>query len=102
MEGRRGGASALLPRRILSLALYLLATLIRMACVRASRRPGRLMALAAALTAALLALRSVPRDGIIILSGASPPLSCGHTTFLEPPIDYLEWEDGRAACLDYR
>ncbi len=101
MEGRGGGASALLPRRILGLALYALATLIRTACVWASHCPDRLKALAGALTAVLLASRSMSRDGIVILSGSFPPLMHGHTTFLKPPMDYLEWGDGRTACLDY-
>jgi hypothetical protein len=68
MEGRGGGASASLPRRILGLALYALAAVIRTACVWASRRPGQSTALAAALIAALLALRSALRDGIVISS----------------------------------
>jgi hypothetical protein len=73
MEGLGGGASALLPRRILGLALYVLTVLIRMLYVWTLRRPGQSMALAAALAVALLALRSAPRDGIIISSGSFPP-----------------------------
>ncbi len=50
--------------------------------------------LAAALTTVLLALRSALRDGI-----SFPPLSRGHTTFIELPMDYLEWEDeGAGSC----
>jgi hypothetical protein len=90
MEGLGGGESVLLPRCSLSLALYALAALIRMVYTWASCCPGRLTALAAALAMALLALHSVPRDGIIISSGLFPPLSCGHTTFLELPINYLD------------
>ncbi len=85
-----GGASTLLPRHILGLALYALATLIRAAYAWALRRYGRLTALAAALASALLASHSVLRDCIIISSGLFPPLSHGHTTFLEPPMDNLE------------
>jgi hypothetical protein len=89
MEGRGGGASASLPRCVLDLALYTLATLIRMANTWALCHPGQSMALAAGLAVALLASRSMPRDCIVILSGLSPPLPHGHTTLLEPPMDYL-------------
>jgi hypothetical protein len=75
----------LLPRCILGLALYALTALIRTACVWALHCPSLSTALAAALTAALLASRSAPRDDILL-----PPLSCGHKTFLKPPMDYME------------
>ncbi len=93
MEGWGGGASKLLPRCILGLALYALVALIRMRCMWALRYPSRLTALAAALTAALLASHSAPRDSIVILTASFPLLSRGHTTFLKPPMDYLEWGD---------
>jgi hypothetical protein len=90
MEGRGGGVSSLLPRCMLGLALYALATLIRRAYTWASRHPSRLTALAVALAAALLASCSAQRDGIVILSGLFPPLLHGHTTLFKPPMDYLE------------
>jgi hypothetical protein len=86
MEGWGGGVSALQPRRIPGLVLYALAALIRTRYAWALRWPSRLMVLAAALAALLLALLSAPWGGIIILSGLFPPLSHRHTTFLEPPM----------------
>jgi hypothetical protein len=88
MEWLGGGASALLPRCILGLALCALAALIRTAYVWALHCPGWSAALAAALAMALLTLRSVQRDGIVISSRLSPPsctdtqpsLSCQWTT----------------------
>jgi hypothetical protein len=76
MEGLGGGASALLPRCIHGLALYALAALIRTAYVWALCHPSQLTALAIALAVALLALRTAPRDGIVITSGLSPPPPC--------------------------
>jgi hypothetical protein len=87
MEEIGRGASTLLLRCILGLALYTFAPLIRMVYMWASRHPGHFTALAVALAMALLALHSVPRDGIVILLELSPPLLHGHTIF--PELDNL-------------
>jgi hypothetical protein len=88
-----------LPRRILGLVLSILAALTRTASARISRHPGRSTALAAVLAVALLASHNAPTNGIVISSGSFPPFfSRGHTTFLEPPTDYLErWYCGNVA-----
>jgi hypothetical protein len=74
----------------LGLEFYALATLIRTAYAWALRCPGQLTAPTAVLAMVLLALRSALRDGILISSESFSPLSRGYTTFLEPPMDYLE------------
>jgi hypothetical protein len=87
--GQGGTASVSLPRRIVGVILSIIASLIRTASVRISRHPGRSTAFAAILAIACLAAHDAPRNGIVISSGSFPPFSRGHTTFLEPPMDYL-------------
>ncbi|EED96209.1 predicted protein [Thalassiosira pseudonana CCMP1335] len=47
-----------------------------------------------------MAIHNAPRNGIVISTGAFPPFSRGHTTILEPPMDYVQnyyvtkWERG--------
>jgi hypothetical protein len=55
------------------------------------------MALAVVLAKVLLVSCSTPSDGIIFSLGLPSPLSHGHTTFLEPPMDYLEQYNSAAS-----
>lgn len=94
-------ANSSLPRRLLSLIISIVATFIKSASVQISRHPKQSTVLAALLTLTLLAMHNAPRNGIVISSGGTfPPFSSGHTTLLEPPVDYLErycvnsWEKG--------
>merc|ERR1712216_504449 len=75
--------------------------LVKTASVQISRNPKQSTVLALLLACTLLAIHNAPRNGIVISSGgAFPPFSRGHTTILEPPVDYLErycvncWERG--------
>jgi hypothetical protein len=95
--GAGGTASASLPRRIVGLILSIIASLLRTASVRISRHPVRSTAFASLLVIACLAAHDAPKNGIVISSGSFPPFSRGHTTFLEPPMDYLE-----RYCVDSR
>jgi hypothetical protein len=89
-RGGGGGVSASLPRRIVSILLSIIVTIIRMASVHASRHPGQLTILLAILSIALLAMHNVPRNGIVISSGTYPPFIRGKSTVFMPPITYLD------------
>ena len=87
---RGGGVSASLPRRIISILLSIIVTVIRMASVHASRHPGQSTILFAILSIALLAMHNLPKNGIVISSGTYPPFIRGKSTFFMPPITYLD------------
>ncbi|KAL7533833.1 hypothetical protein ACHAXR_005470 [Thalassiosira sp. AJA248-18] len=100
--GGGGGRSMAtsLPRRIISLVVSIFMALIKTASVQISRNPKQSTIFAMVLACTLLSIHNAPRNGIVISSGTFPPFSRGHTTLLEPPIDYLErhavksWEKG--------
>jgi len=98
--GGGGSMAASLPRRVVSLVISIFMALIKTASVHVSRNPKQSTLLGMALVCTLLAVHNAPRNGIVVSSGSFPPFSRGHTTLLEPPIDYLErccvksWEKG--------
>ena len=88
---RRSMADSSLPRRLLSLIFSIFLSLMKTTSIHISRYPKQSTILATILTCTLLAMHNAPRNGIVISSGSFPPfLSSGHTTLLEPPVDYLE------------
>eukprot|EP00584_Thalassiosira_punctigera_P000553 CAMPEP_0172526972 /NCGR_PEP_ID=MMETSP1067-20121228/1791_1 /TAXON_ID=265564 ORGANISM="Thalassiosira punctigera, Strain Tpunct2005C2" /NCGR_SAMPLE_ID=MMETSP1067 /ASSEMBLY_ACC=CAM_ASM_000444 /LENGTH=548 /DNA_ID=CAMNT_0013310621 /DNA_START=35 /DNA_END=1677 /DNA_ORIENTATION=- len=90
-QGGGGGmASASIPRRILSSVASILVALMKTASVQVSRNPRQSTIIAMLLVCSLLAIHNAPRNGIVISSGSFSPLSHGHTTVLDPPIEYLE------------
>jgi len=89
-QGSRSMAGSL-PRRIVSLITSIILALIRTASVQISKNPKQSTLLFILLTATLLSIYNAPKNGIVIShSGVFPPFCRGHTTLLEPPIDYLE------------
>ncbi|KAL9183734.1 hypothetical protein ACHAXT_004590 [Thalassiosira profunda] len=100
--GGGGGRSVAgsLPRRILSLIASIFMALFRTASVQVSRNPKQSTLLGLIMACGILAAHNAPRNGIVISSGASPSFFRGHTTLLEPPVDYLQqsavtsWEKG--------
>lgn len=87
---RRSLAESSLPRRLLSLICSIVLSLMKTASMHISRNPKQSTILATMLTCAFLAIHNAPRNGIVISSILPPFLSSGHTTLLEPPVDYLE------------
>ncbi|KAL7439921.1 hypothetical protein ACHAXH_004537 [Discostella pseudostelligera] len=87
---RRSMAESSLPRRLLSLICSIVLSLMKTASIHISRNPKQSTILATMLTCAFLAIHNAPRNGIVISSILPPFLSSGHTTLLEPPVDYLE------------
>jgi len=98
--GGGGAMSGSIPRRVLSLVVSIFAALAKTASVQISRNPKQSTVLAMILVFTFLSVHNAPKNGIVISSGSFPPFSGGHTTVLEPPIDYLEracvnsWEKG--------
>ena len=90
--GTSMSASASLPRRTLSLLTSILMTILKTASLQISHHPKQFTLLFVLLTASLLAVHNAPKNGIVIsnTSGTFPPFSRGHTTLMEPPVDYLE------------
>ena len=84
------GVSASLPRRIVSLLLSILVTVIKTTSVHISRHPGQSTILLAILSIVLLAMHNAPRNGIVISSGTYPPFIRGKSTVFMPPITYLD------------
>lgn len=98
--GGRSMASATLPRRVLSLISYIVLSVAKTTSVQVSRYPRQSTLLALIFITSFLAVHNAPRNGIVISTGAFPPFSRGHTTILEPPMDYVQnyyvtkWERG--------
>ena len=93
--GRRKVASMSLPRRILSLITSILLALVKTASMQLSKHPKQSTLLAMLLAGTFLAVHNAPRNGIVVSSGTYRPFSRGHTTLLQPPIDYMvnSWEN---------
>ena len=89
-QGGGGRLGATLPRRLLKLVASVCLALVHAASTQVRRHPRISTLLGLLLAGALLAAHQAPRNGLVLSTGACPPLSRGHTTLLAPPAEYLE------------
>jgi hypothetical protein len=86
---QRGGGrsvSGTLPRRILSLISTIVMAVAKTTAGQIARHPRQSTLLAMMLVLTLLTTHNIPKNGLVI----STPFSRGHTTFLQPPVSYME------------
>jgi hypothetical protein len=87
-QGGRG-ASGTLPRRIIGLFTSLIVGIGKATAGQVARHPKHSSLLAVVVILTLLTLHNIPKNGLVMSSGTSP-FSRGHTTFLNPPIQYMQ------------
>lgn len=88
-QGAGRGASGTLPRRIISLLTSLIVGTGRATAGQVVRHSKHSFALAMIMLLTLLAMHNIPKNGLVISTGASP-FSRGHTTLFNPPVDYMQ------------
>ena len=87
-QGTRG-VSGTLPRRLISLFTSALVGIIKGTTGQMTRHPKYSSIFAIVMILTLLTMHNIPKNGLVISSGSSP-FSRGHTTFLNPPVSYMQ------------
>jgi hypothetical protein len=87
-QGGRG-ANGTLPRRIIGFFTSLIVGICKASAGQVARHPKQSSLLAVVLILTLLTMHNIPKNGLVMSSGTTP-FSRGHTTFLDPPIQYMQ------------
>lgn len=88
-QGGGRGASSTLPRRIISLFTSIIVGIGKATAGQVARHPKQSSLLAMFMILTLLTMHNIPKNGLIMSTGTSP-FSRGHTTFLNPPAEYIQ------------
>jgi hypothetical protein len=87
-QGGRG-ANGTLPRRIIGFFTSLIVGICKASAGQVARHPKQSSLLAVVLILTLLTMHNIPKNGLVMSTGTTP-FSRGHTTFLDPPIQYMQ------------
>ena len=83
------GASGTLPRRAIGLFSSVIMGITKGAASQIAKHPKHSSIFATAVILSALMMHNIPKNGLAISSGTSP-ISRGHSTLLNPPIEYAQ------------
>lgn len=83
------GASGTLPRRIVSLFSSMIVGIAKVAVGQVTSHPRQSSLFAMVMIITLLTMHNIPKNGLVVSTGSSS-FSRGHTTFFEPPVEYIQ------------